>query len=91
MVEMRAKYGGMRYTTAQTRFDGSSYAGTTATLFVVFSNRPLTSLARSLAAVLGNLPGHRDVAEKLAELKARMGTLHGPARTIPHCLGAVFG
>lgn len=48
MVEMRAKYGGMRYTTVQTRFDGSTYA------------------------VLGNLPGHRDVAEKLAELKARI-------------------
>ncbi len=56
-----------------------------------FSNRPLTSsLAVAAAAVLGNLPGHRDVAEKLAELKARMGTLHGPARTIPHCIGAVF-
>jgi hypothetical protein len=88
MVEMRAKYGGMRYTTAQTRFDGSSYTGTTAS--------PLRRLFKSatdlfsLVAVLGNLPGHRDVAEKLAELKARIGTGHGTALTIPHRLGAVF-
>lgn len=84
MVEMRAKYGGMRYTTVQTRFDGSTYAGKTSTLFffviivyfLIDHWPPLSPLAT--AAVLGNLPGHRDVAEKLAELKARIGTLHGP-------------
>jgi hypothetical protein len=37
MVEMRAQYGGMRYTTVQTRFDGSTYAGnkTSALFFFV--------------------------------------------------------
>jgi len=97
MVKMRAQFGGMRYALVEA-LDGNSYMGTSSVLFyspalALFGMREEAMVTfgsvRSRFVVLANLPGHDNVANKLAQLKARIGavrslwSLSAPGRTGP--------
>jgi len=80
MVKMRAQFGGMRYALVEA-LDGNSYMGTSSVLFyspalALFGMREEAMVTfgsvRSRFVVLANLPGHDNVANKLAQLKARI-------------------